>query len=510
MGSEVVTPQRAPSRGATVPERSLLCLLLLCAAIAYFHGLGRRSLWADEAWVANSVLEPTVGEMLRMGGDLQSTPFLFLMGVRTLAALFGASEAILRCLPACAALVAPVLLYLLLRLLLENKALAIPGATLLAFSPPSLRYAQELKQYSSELLVVVALLLIAETVTRWPSRRTVMALFAIAVCGVWFAHAAILVLPAVVLRLAVGSVDQADRSRQLRLALSLGAAATLSFSVEYALILRHVAHHDYYQRFWHASLASDAEPAVVFVVRRLGELCTFLMGYRADIGWILAALFSLGLVWATLRRRLDLIAYAALPILTTALLALLRLYPFGGNRTNLFLFPCVVLGAAAGIRYTPTGPRCRRVCEGILLLAAAAFALHRTSAWLRTPYLREELRLPVQTYLRHRLSGDYTYVYSGARQAFRYYARPASDSRTIYGIQSRSSTESYAREIDDLLDRTTGRTRWWVIFSHFDPLDQTAIKQALRQRCRRLERHLDYGAEVFLFECRAEGYPTAG
>ena len=75
MGSEVMARSADPSRGARCSNVSLLAGLLLCAAIAYFHRLGRRSLWADEAWVANSVLEPTVEKMLRIErGDLQSTP----------------------------------------------------------------------------------------------------------------------------------------------------------------------------------------------------------------------------------------------------------------------------------------------------------------------------------------------------------------------------------------------------------------------------------------------------
>src|SRR5579883_1739266 len=77
----------------------LAAAALLIAVVALgMYGMGR-SLWLDEAWVANSVQEPSLGGMFHYSGWLQVNPPLFLLLVRGAVDIAGASNAAFRLVP---------------------------------------------------------------------------------------------------------------------------------------------------------------------------------------------------------------------------------------------------------------------------------------------------------------------------------------------------------------------------------------------------------------------------
>ena len=85
-------------RFATV---ALLALTLLLG----LYGI-ERSLWLDEAWVANSVNASTLGGMFHYPNWLQTTPPLFLLLARVAVKAFGLSTVVLRSVPMLLSLVA--------------------------------------------------------------------------------------------------------------------------------------------------------------------------------------------------------------------------------------------------------------------------------------------------------------------------------------------------------------------------------------------------------------------
>src|ERR1044071_1233527 len=69
-------------------------LVLILGGILVFGAIMRlsyldRSLWLDEAWVANSIQAPTLTEAFYYGDWLQTTPPLFVVVSRVITTLFG-------------------------------------------------------------------------------------------------------------------------------------------------------------------------------------------------------------------------------------------------------------------------------------------------------------------------------------------------------------------------------------------------------------------------------------
>jgi hypothetical protein len=87
-------------------DRTYLWLagLLILVSLPASFGRMNDSLWMDEAWVANSLLEPSLHDVFFTNTWTQSSPPLFLLLERWTIWFWGPSEAALRVLPVAAGL----------------------------------------------------------------------------------------------------------------------------------------------------------------------------------------------------------------------------------------------------------------------------------------------------------------------------------------------------------------------------------------------------------------------
>ena len=151
--------------------------IFLAAAALASYGM-TRSLWLDEAWVANSVLEHTWPGMFYYPDWLQTSPPLFLLLERTVAGLLGPSNVAFRAYPAAAA-VAGIALFLVAARRVLPPALAALLCAALACNPTVIEYSRTVKQYSGEIAASTALLLTAIAYLRDPVRKSILPLLAV-------------------------------------------------------------------------------------------------------------------------------------------------------------------------------------------------------------------------------------------------------------------------------------------------------------------------------------------
>jgi hypothetical protein len=143
-----VTAQRARLAGAA---------LVIAALILGIEGIGR-SLWLDEAWVANSINAPTLGQMFYYPNWLQSSPPFFLLASRGAIRLLGLSNVTLRIVPLIMALVATAAFFAAARRVL-SAPFAILATALLVFFTAEIEYSHTAKQYSGEVAMSALILL---------------------------------------------------------------------------------------------------------------------------------------------------------------------------------------------------------------------------------------------------------------------------------------------------------------------------------------------------------------
>jgi hypothetical protein len=149
---------------------TLLGLFEILATVpARLHGLSA-SLWLDEAWVANSIREPSVAAMLWYDGWVQSTPPGLLLILRAFTAVAGHTEAALHAIPAMASLLACVVLAFVVRGFFRLPA-ALAAVALLATNYWGIKYGVHVKQYGTDLLVSAILAWVIVRAYRVPPSR---------------------------------------------------------------------------------------------------------------------------------------------------------------------------------------------------------------------------------------------------------------------------------------------------------------------------------------------------
>ncbi len=533
-------------RTARAVTLALIALVLFGAALRVYSYVGNPSLWLDEAALAQNVIGRSFAGLLAPLDRQQVAPLGFLWLEKAAVSLFGASEYALRLVPLLASVVALPLFAIVARRLLAPIA-AIFALALFATATPLLYFAAEMKQYSLDVAVTLALFVLA-TSTRRESGEAKPAdagshdgrLAAITIAGIlapWLSQPSVFALGGVALYLAIPlfrarSVGECrDAARPLLppfalWALSGGASIVRSFA-EVDSATRAAL-----DRFWERGfvpVSSGIMPSVGWLGATTHDVFAWL--FPPLVAAIAIALFVLGI--AALIRRSDgsgslLLAPLAFLLLASAL----HLYPVS-YRLLLFAAPSLLLTVGAGSEWLlkivrslstrrdqdPKEPRgttelaapmaaaaTLAVCAALALLAARS-----AMTMVEIPFYREELRPVVKYLARHRQDDDAIYVYYASVPAFEYYAARDGIPRSAYRLGScaRGDWRRYLSEVDEL----RGRPRVWFVMSH--PFSKDGIRedslflQYFRTLGERIDSASAVGAELRLYDLSDASARTA-
>ena len=472
-------------------------LLAVGAEMRLRQWLGGRSLWLDEATLADSFLDHTSLQLVTTpldGG--QGAPVGWLLATRADLSAFGTDAQVLRLVPLLSGLVSLGLFWLLARQLLPRAV--VPLAVLLFVGSPSLLYyANEAKQYSSDVAVALLVLVLAvQALGR--QRPRLWPLTAVGVVGVWCSHPAVFVLGGASLVLVLAPAVRRDLREAARRAVLL-LPWVLSFAASYVLVLRRLQDSTVLARYWGPTYPRGPGD-LGWPVRRLLALADNPLHWALPVLGLLLTAYG-----AVLLARRDARAAAALLAcgLVGTVAAAVRAYPLA-DRLALWLVPVVLLALAGGVP-AGRGPVARAgalvvvVLLGLLvgpqLVTTAALTVHRTEV--------EELEPVIDQVRRERLPGDLLAVHAGAATAYRFYdhIRPGVASHLYLDLVRSGRGCS-----DDQRLRAAGFTRApvWVFFSHSyrngpDTDPAAATEQALRGVAHVEQRIVRHGASAELF-----------
>jgi Dolichyl-phosphate-mannose-protein mannosyltransferase len=291
-------------------------VILLSALGAGIYGMGR-SLWLDEAWVANSVEEPSLAAMFFRTDWLQVNPPLFLLLVRNTVRVVGLSNSSLRSVPLALGMLGAACMLLAARRVL-SPAWAVLACAALALHPTAIEYSHTLKQYSGELAAAAVLLLATILYLRTPARPQFVGLVAATVLTLPLAYPMVFLLPGV----ALAVYFTGSRGRFLALAGGAGGMALLL----YAVFIRpnfSPALHEFFKTVADSGFSVGLAAAGLFCIFAAVRIVVGLR--KTKPGWR---------EWTHI--------VCLLPCVLFALSAALGLYP-SSHRTRLFLLPCFVL-----------------------------------------------------------------------------------------------------------------------------------------------------------------------
>jgi hypothetical protein len=507
---------------------AILCVSMLSigAALRLSQYFANRSFWFDEAMLAWNIINRSFVELAVPLDYAQGAPIGFLFLQKLLTMLFGNTDYVLRIFPLICGLTSIWAMYELAKRVLPQCVAVIAAVVLFAFSDQLIYYASEAKQYSSDVVICLLLLLaIVRCLDRKLSRRHFAVLAALGAAALWFCHPALFILAGAGSALCAHFITSRDR----RSTLLMGGVAgfwLVSLIIFYFVSLRELSANQLLVSFWQESFMPFPP------WRDWGWFINTLRSVMADPiglpGPSAALLLAVGGISICVRRwQLGLMLL--LPILLTLIVSALQKYPFSG-RLLLFIVPIILLCVAEAVgrvhslldRLTRL-PRIGLSVALAVLTWVAIIPAGRAGWHLWRPRLVEEIK-PVIAYLSaHRQDNDVVYVYYGAEPVFRYYlpfyglekvhvvwgcaprgaplpflACPQKPDRN-YRSENRQNLNVYFHQLNQL----HGKGRVWILFSHvsFPRANEEALfLEHLDLIGRRLDQLNTKGSGLYLYD----------
>lgn len=350
----------------------LVFLGVATSVVAYAYN---RSLWINEAMLAQSVLTRSITRLLATPLDYaQSAPAGYLLVVKLLTMLFGRGEWVLRSISMVSSFASVLLVYLLLRQYFRVSKPLI-GTALLATLPFFVQYSNEFKPYMTD--ACLALLVVYCYVLYTQKRMSLVGLTVLYSLTIWFSFAAIFIaLPVIGYQAAT-----AGRDRRAKYAASM-ACILISAAIYYLVWLKPSASglRTDETEYWR-HLSFPLLPKSIGDLRLIKRMARHLLEVLGQGRLIYLLLAASGLV-TCFRRHKEffwiLLATAGLILIASYL----GKYPIQ-DRLLLFLYPLLMLLVAVSLdairRYDA------RAVPVILIVLAFLF-------WSNSPFLKSMIR----------------------------------------------------------------------------------------------------------------------
>ena len=490
---------------------TLVALLLVFGTAARLgQFIANRALWLDESILALSIAVRSFRGLLQPLDHDQQAPIGFLVLEKLAVRAFGTGEYALRLVPLIAGICAVPLFYSLAKLCMQDRRARLLALSLFCASQPLIYYASEVKQYSIDVFIAVAILwLTLHSLQHGLDARRYIGFALLGAIAVWFSFPAVFVLAGSAMTLAARELSLGRRGSVYKM-LSMAAIWGVSFAIDYALFAKTTASNKVMLNFWRFDFAPlpVSVAGVMWYIQVAFSCMRDVFGSSSalrDLGTVLSglaivsALAGMGTLFASGRWTL---AALLAPVAFTLLASSLKMYPFAG-RLLLFLHPIFILLVAAGTQEgsgrTHTSVRLIRWATVLLALAPLVSA---TTELIKPPG-KQETR-SVLSYIGERArAGDLVYMYPAFQPSIDYYRRFGK----ISGLSDLTYLEGDPEQwptYDADLGRLRGHSRVWVFLCHtrgeHGPDDQSVLLSAFDRKGKRLDEFHATGAAVYLYD----------
>lgn len=479
-------------------RRAIAIAVAVGVALRFAALAQNRSLWRDEAsLVFNLRHRGVLGFATPLDHDQGAPPGFFSLA-QNVGGLLGGSELAYRAVPFAASCAALVLAAVLFRRRFTPIA-AVVAVALLALSPALVFYATQVKQYSLDVALALAVLLVADEAARrqW-STRSCLALAAMGAVAVLCSHPSTFVLAPVGIAAAISA--RTDRQALLRL-VAVGATWAGVWLGGYLAWARSLNESAFLRDYWAAGFLPLPPITAADLYQWRAVLGTIYEPLLSPPAMAFGVTMSLIGLWQLWRRQSATLALLVAPWFLVVLASSFELYP-AVERMVLFVVPAVAvtIGVGAeqlGVALSKHRARLPPLPAVLLIILVLPTALART---LEPPHEVEELR-PLLAQVRGGVAGDTVLVTRTAQAAWDYYAHrldlsPGRVVRADAGHRNAAVAAAAVATVDGEAAVWVVDVAFWQPRGSLDPV----LVQALDAAGQRLEEHHRPGASVYLYD----------
>lgn len=473
------------SQGGTVSQgrfdisraEKILSVAVLAAGFLFRlrQYLFNRSLWLDEAMLANNLVEkPWRSLLFEVLESQQAAPPGFLLASKAVIKVLGPGDLWLRLVPFLSAILLLAAAFFVARRVFAGPLGRLTFLGLVSFSPVLIYYSSEFKQYAPDAAVTVLLVTIALYYHRWKHGPWLFGLLGSVL--IWFSHPAIFMLAAIGAVVVLQALSGRDRSKILKSGAMVGGWLA-SFLALYFSVLHKTASSDFLRQYWVSGYAPFPPTSLtelgwyplrllewtVISFRQLGPVPV-----GQVVGWAdLTNLLLLGVMLvgaAAMRgRSRQYFGFIVGPVAVTLGASLVGLYPFT-SRVILFLVPINLLLFGAGIDWLAKQRRFGRLLAQILSFVGLGICLSVALPNFAQPINQNDIKSSLRVLKSNYQSGDLVSISAWSEPAFRFYTRQLNLENIPVELQIgiQNNAEDFLADVCAI-----GRSqRVWTLFSH--------------------------------------------
>lgn len=396
-------------------------LLLTGIALSLAQFVFNRSIWVDEAVVAENIIHRTAGQLFKPMDYNGVAPILFLQIEKFFTTICTNTDYALRIFPLLSFWCALFIFARLLMHLFKEQYLVVFALAVFIFNYTTLYYSSEAKQYMSDVLVSVTLYYLVFKSYNKPANQHLL-LIIVGVIAVFLSNIA----PILLATLGLHKLFNKSKTDFKKLALMFSFWA-VAFVVYYlAFIYKHPIQTKMVN-YW--DNAGGFMPlngkAFQWLKEHFYGVFYFLFYFGKLFGSILAFLFITGLSRLIYQKQFNLLMLLSLPILLHLLLSVAKLYPFE-TRLYLYLTPLLIITCTFGI-LSLSDFLIKRLPKRMLLIKIAAAALLplgliRIIFIHGLPFIGHDDMKPCLVYLKNNMKAtDDVYVVLAMQLPVKYY-----------------------------------------------------------------------------------------
>jgi hypothetical protein len=441
---------------------ALLLVILAGVIFSTVNLLYSRSLWLDEASLSLNLLNRSYAELLKPLDHRQVAPIGFLLLSKAVGSLANYQDLALRVIPFIFYLASVPLCWLFVIRLTGDRTLAYLTTALFTLNVSIIQYASEIKQYSADVAIALAILAVAVDPENRPHRMVLIRSLLFGVC-VWFSNVSIIMM-ALAGGYMLGQYIFVKKRWPGLLDVAPYVIGLVSFGLYYYFFIYDHPTREFMLNYWrreNAFFPSWREPGVwpAYLAEMAEMFFRRLLPYGT--AWPIGLLVFLVGIVASLRRPAQLwFVLGALLVHTT--LSSLELYPIA-RRLCLYMAPLFCLQIASGLwggyllvrRFIPFIP------AWLMLLPVL---MHMSAPVNAYPTERYAVKKSIADMSRSIEPEDTIFVHPLAERTFRYYQRfypeVATHTSILYGSRLGTNVQAIARDLSRVES-----DRMWALFA---------------------------------------------
>ena len=458
-------------------HHTFMFILFMCIGLGIYLALEQfifnRNLWLDEIAIAINIRDRNFLELLQPLSDNQAAPIAFLYLEKLMITLFGSRDYILRIFPLISFILSIPLVYLLTVRLLKNRIPALLASAIFSTSYMLIRYSDEVKQYSSDLLFTLIIFYLTLKLD-FRNRQHILYYALSGAIIIWFSNISVIILLVAGLYIFYIQVIQEKNFKFLAVYLFW----LLSFGIYYTFFIHNHPTTAFMQSVWKEQFL----PSNIFSMKFYTAIASNIQDIYVHVltmgdFWIFALVITLlSIVTAYIQRQYALLIFFFGPLLVQIIMSALHLYPFY-VRFILYLMPMFIIMFAYGlyILYATINKYIHPIAAILYLFFIAYYAYNYiTFTTKNIPYAREEITSSLDYIESHINPDDSIYLYYTTVPSFAFYMNHKLDRNTVHiGTEHRNNYKDYYPELDKLNGKV------WLLFIHIHGYEEWYIMDYL-------------------------------